>query len=97
VTVAMTDICATVTKLSARTENVEHKLYMANSPPLLFHDLHSKIIKGCGTLRPNRKAMAKRFGQKMKVKQGDIKTKVRGSFRTLVWKNNQNVNILWCV
>jgi hypothetical protein len=45
VTLAMTDIRATVTRLSARTENVGHKLYIANSPPLLFHDLHTKIIK----------------------------------------------------
>jgi hypothetical protein len=32
----------TVTGLSARTENVEQKLYIDNSSPELFDDLHTE-------------------------------------------------------
>jgi hypothetical protein len=36
--------------------------------------------------------MLQRFGQNIKVKQGDIKTHVRGNLTATVWKDKQNIN-----
>jgi hypothetical protein len=46
---------ATVTGLTSRIENVEHKLYIYNlfSSPDLFDNLHSETMNCCGTVRPN--------------------------------------------
>lgn len=46
----------------------------------------------CGTLSPNRKQMLLNFGQKIKLKQGDIMTRVKGNFIAIMCKNKQNVN-----
>jgi hypothetical protein len=85
-----------VSGLTTRTENVGHKLYMDNvfSSPDLFDDLHTKAINCCGTVRPNQKGMPTAFGRKLKLKQSDIKTRVKGDLRAVVWKDKQNVNIL---
>ena len=95
-TPTMTATHATVTGLAARTEHVGHKLYMNNffSSPALFDDLHTNIINCCGTVRPNRKGMLKKFGHKMKMKRGDLKNKVKSYFTAIIWKDKQNVNIL---
>jgi hypothetical protein len=34
------------------------------------------------------------FGKKLTVKLGDIKTRVRSDWTTIVWKDKQNVNML---
>jgi hypothetical protein len=60
---------ATVTRLTARTENVGHKLNMDNSCPDLFDDLHTKNINSCGTVRPSRNVMDKSTQEKMKLKR----------------------------
>jgi len=39
--------------LTARIENVGHALYVDNSTPELFDDLHTETINCCGTIRPN--------------------------------------------
>ena len=72
-----------------------HKLYIDNffSSPASFDDLHTKTINSCGAVRPNRKVMPKNFRHKMKIKRGDLKTKVQGNLTATVWKNKQNVNI----
>jgi hypothetical protein len=57
-TSAMTATDATVTGLTAKTENVGHKLYMDNSSPELFHDFTYWDNNCCGTVRPNRKMIA---------------------------------------
>ena len=57
-------------------------------------DLHIKTMNCCGTGRPNRKGMLKNFGHTMKLKSGDLKTKLKGNLRAIVWKDKQNVNIL---
>lgn len=71
-----------VTECAARIENMGHKLYVdiIISSSALFDDLHTKTVHCCGTVRPNRKLMRKNFGQKMKLKWGDIKTGVRGIY-----------------
>jgi hypothetical protein len=72
----MTATNATVTGLTARTENVGHKLCVNNSSPELFDDLHTEKINCCGTVRPNRTAMPTSIGQRMKLKWGDTDTMV---------------------
>ena len=37
--------------------------------------------------------MLMNFGQKMKLKQGDIMTRVKGIFTAIMSKNKQNMNI----
>jgi len=89
VTPSMTATHATVTGLAARSGHVGHKLYMGNffSYPASFDDLHTKTLNCCGTVRPNRKWITKYFGHKMKMKSGDLKTKVKGNLTAPVWKN----------
>jgi hypothetical protein len=48
----------------------------------------------CGTVRPNQKGMPSEFGRKLRLKQGDIKTKVKGDLTTVVWKGKGNINML---
>jgi hypothetical protein len=67
----MTAKHATVTELTARIENVRHKLYMDNLFPSSLDNLHTKIINCCRTVRPNRKGMLKNFGQEINLKKGD--------------------------
>jgi hypothetical protein len=52
-----------VTELTARIENMGHKLFMDNlfSFPGLYDDLMAKNINCCGIVRPNRKGMPKDF------------------------------------
>jgi len=46
----------------------------------------------CGTLSPNKKQMLLNFGQKLKLKQGDKMTRVKGNFTAIICKNKQNVH-----
>jgi hypothetical protein len=64
------------------------------SSPDLFDYLHTKAINCCGTVRPNRKGMPRDFGTKLRPKQGDLKTRVRGNLTSMVWKDKRNVNML---
>jgi hypothetical protein len=48
----------------------------------------------CGTLRPNREAMTKSTGQKMKLKRGDTQTRVGSNLTAIMWKGKRNVNTL---
>jgi hypothetical protein len=34
------------------------------------------------------------FGKKLKLKWGDIKTRVKGDIMAIAWKDKQNINIL---
>jgi hypothetical protein len=38
--------------------------------------------------------MLMNFGHKIKLKKGDVKTKVKGKLTAIVWKDKQYVNIL---
>jgi hypothetical protein len=79
-----------------RIENVGHKLYMDNffSSPELFDDLHTKAINCCGTVRPNHKGMPRDFGKTLKLKQGEISTRVWGDLTAVLWKDKCIVNML---
>jgi hypothetical protein len=72
-----------------RTEHVGHKLYMDSfsSSAALFDDLHTVTLNCCRTVRPKRKGMLKNFGHKMKLKRGNLKTKVKGNLTAKVWKD----------
>ena len=85
----MTATHATVTGLAARIEHVGHKLYMDSffSSSASFDDLRTKAMNNCGTVRPNRKGMPKYFGDKVNMKNGDLKTKVKGNMTTIVLKD----------
>jgi len=52
--------------------------------PALYDDLHTKTINCCGTFRLNLKWMPRNFGQKMKLKMGDVKMRVRGNLTAIV-------------
>jgi len=67
----MTATHVTVTELTARTENVRHKLYMENFFSSSLDNLHTKTIDCCRTVRPNRKEMLKNFGHKINLKRDD--------------------------
>jgi hypothetical protein len=89
VTYSMTASHATVTGHAARSGHVGHKLYIGNffSSPASYDDLHTKTIQCCGIVRPNRKWITKHFERRMKMKSGDLKTKVKGNLTATVWKN----------
>jgi len=89
VTSSTTASHATVTGLAARSGHVGHKLYMGNffSSPASYDDLHTKTVHCYGTVRPNRKWITKYFEHRMKMKSGDLKTKVKGNLTATVWKN----------
>jgi hypothetical protein len=92
----MTATHATVSGLITRIENLEHKLYMDNyfSSPNLFDNLHMKARNCCGIVRPKRKGMPSDFGRKLRLKWGDLKTRVRGDLTAIVWKDKRNLNRL---
>ena len=79
VTPSMTATQANVTGLAARIGHVGHKLYMGKffPSPASFDNLHTMTIHCCGAVRPNRKWITKYFGHKMKMKSGDVKTKMK--------------------
>jgi hypothetical protein len=61
---------------------------------VLCDDLRTESVNCCGTVRPNRKGMLKNFEHTMKLKSSDLKTKLKGNLRAILWKDKQNVNIL---
>jgi len=83
---------ATVAELKRNIQNVGNKLYMDNffSSSDLFDDLHSKKIRCCGTVRLNRSSMQQEFRKAVKLKRGDIRTRVRCKLTAMIW----NVNLL---
>ena len=70
-----------------------HKLSMGISSALLFDDLR-RSMNCCGTVRPNREAMTKSTGQKMKLQRGDTQTRVGSNLTVIMWKGKRNVNTL---
>jgi len=59
-----------------------------------FDNLRTKAINRCGTVRPNRNSMPKKFGHKVNMKRGDLKTKVKSNLTTIVWKDKRKGNTL---
>jgi hypothetical protein len=52
-----------------------------------FNDLHMKVIYCYGTIRPNQKVMPSDFGRILRLKQCDIKTRVKDDLAAAVWKD----------
>jgi hypothetical protein len=78
-------------------ENKGHKIYMDSyfSSPGLFYDLRIRKIGSCGTVRHNRKDMPANFGPKqLKLKKGDIVSKVRDNLTAICWKDKRVVYML---
>jgi hypothetical protein len=91
----MTAEHATVAGLSRRMQNVGHRLHMENifSSPDLFDCLHSKTINCCGNVKLNRKGMPQDL-KTLKLRRGDIRTRVRDNMTVMIWKDKRNVNML---
>jgi hypothetical protein len=74
------------TELTARLENVGHKLLMDNF--FLSHNLHDNLlvknINCFGTVRPNPKGVLRDYGKKLKMKRSDMKTRVRGDMLSVL-------------
>ena len=87
----------TVLQLVRRVEGVGHKLYMDNyfSSPALFDDLAERKINSCGTVRNDRRGMPQDIRPKhMKLKKGDIVTRVKGHLSAVRWKDKRDVYVL---
>jgi hypothetical protein len=87
----------TVLELVRKVEGVGHKIFMDNyfTSPNLFNDLHSRKINACGTVRHNRKGMPSNFSPKdLKMKKGDIVSRVKGTLRAVCWKDKRDVYVL---
>jgi hypothetical protein len=50
----------------------------------------TKGINCCGTVRPNKKGMPSDCGRKLRLRQGDIKTRVKGDLTAVTWKDILN-------
>ena len=87
----------TVLQLIQRVEGLGHKIFMDNYfiLPALFDDLFQRKINVCGTVCPDRRGMPQDIGPKsLKMKRGDIATRVRGTLRAVRWKDRRDVYIL---
>ena len=87
----------TVLELVHKIQGKGHKLFMDNyfTSPKLFNDLHNRKINSCGTVRYNRKGMPSNFSPKqLKLKKGDIVSRVKGSLRAVCWKDKRDVYVL---
>jgi hypothetical protein len=97
---ASTDITpthGTVLELVRKVQEVGHKIYMDNyfTSPTLLNDLHKRKINACGTVRHNRKGMPSEFSPKhLKMKKGDIVSRVKGTLRAVCWKDKREVYVL---
>jgi hypothetical protein len=76
----------TVLQVIQRVEGLGHKVFMDNyfTSPALFDDLFQRKINACGTVRHDRRGMPQDIGPKcLKMKRGDIVTRVRGHLRAV--------------
>lgn len=80
-----------VQRLVRKVEGVGHKLFMDSnfSSPLLFEDLMDRKINCCGIVRYNTRGMPKDLHptSNMKLKRGDIVTRVKDKLCVVRWKN----------
>jgi len=86
-----------VLQVIQRVEGLGHKIFMDNyfAPPALFGDLFHWKINACGTVLRDRCGMPRDIGPKsVKMKRGDIATRVRGTLRAIRWKDKRDVYIL---
>ena len=96
-TAEITATHGTVLQLIRRVEGLGHKIFMDNyfTSPALFDDLFQRKINACGTVRHDRRGMPRDIAPKsLKMKRGDIATRVRGTLRAIRWKDRRDVYIL---
>jgi len=96
-TTQITATHGTVLQLIRRVEGLGHKIFMDNyfTSPDLFDDLFQRKINACGTVRQDRRGMPRDIRRKsLKLKRGDIVTRVRGTIRAVRWKDRRDVYIL---
>jgi len=86
-----------VLQLIQRVDRLGHKIFMDNyfTSPALVDDLFQQKINACGMVRHDRRGMPRDIGPKsLKMKRGDIATRVRGTLRAVHWKDRRDVYIL---
>ncbi|PNF36309.1 hypothetical protein B7P43_G00540 [Cryptotermes secundus] len=86
-----------VLQLIRRVEGSGHKLYMDSyiSSPALYDDLLERKIYTCGTVSNDRHGMPQEIRPKlMKLKKGDIVTRVKGNLSVVLWKDKRDVYVL---
>ncbi|XP_023704971.1 piggyBac transposable element-derived protein 4-like [Cryptotermes secundus] len=86
-----------VLQLIQRIEGLGHKIYMDNyfSSPALFDDPLDRKINSCRTVRNDRRGMPQEIRPKsMKLKKGDIVTRVKGHLSVVHWKDKREVYVL---
>ena len=96
-TAEITATHGTVLQVIRRVEELKHKVFMDNyfTSPALFDDLFQHKINACGTVRHDRCGMPRDIGPKsLKMKKGDIVTRVRGNLRAVQWKDRCDVYVL---
>src|SRR5215469_12888690 len=96
-TAEITATHGTVLQVIRRVEGLGHKVFMDSyfTSPALFDDLFQRKINACGTVRHDRRGMPRDIGPKLlKMKRGDIVTRVRGKLRAVRWKDRRDVYIL---
>lgn len=93
----ITAIQGTVFQLVRKVEGVGHKLYMDDyfSSPQLFDTLLKRKINSCGTVSYNRREMPHDIRPNyIKLKRGDIITRVRGNLSAIRWKDKRDMYLL---
>ena len=96
-TAQITATHGTVLQVIRRVEGLGHKIFMDShfTSPALFDDLFQRKINACGTVRQDRRGMPRDIRRKsLKLKRGDIVTRVRGTIRAVRWKDRRDVYIL---
>ena len=96
-TAQITATHGTVLQIFRRVEGLGHKIFMDNYliSPALFGDLFQQTISACGTVRHDKCGMPRDIGAKyLKMKRGDIATRIRGTLRAVWWKDRRDVYIL---
>ena len=96
-TAQITATRGTVLQIIRRVEGMGHKIVMDNyfTSPALFGDLFQRKISACGTVRHDKRGMPRDIGPKsLKMKRGDIATRIRGTLRAVWWKDRWDVYVL---
>ena len=96
-TAQITATHGTVLQVVRRVAGLGHKIFIDNycTLPALFDDLFQRKINACGTVHHDWRGMPWNIGPKsLKMKRGDIATRVRGTLRAVRWKDRQDVYIV---
>jgi len=79
-----------------RGEGLRHRIFMDNyfTSPAVFEDLFQRKSNACGTVHHDRYGMPRDIGpESLKMKRGDIVTRVRGTLGVVRWKDRWHVYI----